>query len=100
MAGGVSRMKFNEGWRDVEMIETIQENNLPDSFVAIYEAGGVHNVNKNRFEAVGAKQTRWVQDTEFTFSGFMRIMALFMGGAFKNQTQKTMDAFKAFAERS
>jgi uncharacterized membrane protein len=97
-AGGVSTMTFNERGRNVVMTETIKENNLPESFIAIYETNGVHNVNKNRFEATGAGQTRWIQDTEFRFSGLMAIMALIMGGVFKRQTRKAMEAFKSFAE--
>ena len=43
-------------------------------------------------------KTRWVMETEFKFSGMMRVMALFMRGAFPKQTRKMMDNFKQFAE--
>ena len=98
--GAISRMVFDERNREIVMMETIIENSLPQRFAAQYEADGVHNININRFEPLGENQTRWMMDTTFTFSGFMRLMALFMRGAFKQQTQKTMQAFKEFAERT
>lgn len=98
--GSQSQLVFDEGGRKIVMTETILEHDLPERFVAQYEAGGVHNININRFEPLGEKPTRWHMDTTFTFSGFMKIVALFMGGAFKRQSQKTMSAFKAYVERS
>ena len=53
----------------------------------------------NRFTAVEPGKTRWVTENEFHCAGlFMKIMAFLMPGAFKKQTLRYMQNFKAFAE--
>ena len=79
------------------MIETIVTRDLPETFSGIYEAKGVWNEVSNHFlEEEGV--TRWVMDSDFRFSGFMLLMLIFMRGAFRKQTEKTMRRFKDFAE--
>lgn len=95
--GAKSRMVYDENGRIIEMIETITNQNFPDEFSATYEAKGVINWNSNRFYAEGDK-TRWVQETEFKFSGIMRVISVFMRGTFPKETMKSMNQFKAFAE--
>lgn len=65
--GAKSRLKYKMGSRDVEMIETITERNLPDSFSATYETKGVWNEVVNRFEEVSPEKTLWVSDVTFKF---------------------------------
>lgn len=96
--GAQSRLVYDENGRTIEMIETISTRNLPDEFSATYEAKGVHNWVSNHFYEIEPDKTRWVMETEFKFSGMMRVMALFMRGAFPKQTRKMMDNFKQFAE--
>ena len=98
--GAKSKMLYDEGGRKIEMIETITAQNFPETFSATYEAKGVKNRIENRFEEIGPDSTRWVMENEFQFSGFMRIMALFMRGAFPKQTLAQMGNFKQFAEGS
>lgn len=98
--GAKSRLLYDEGGRRIEMIETIVRRDLPDEFTGTYEAKGVMNWVSNRFEQEGPDKTRWITESEFQFSGFMRLMALFMRGAFPKQTQEHMQRFKEFAEAS
>ncbi len=99
MPGAKSRLKYNMGNRKVEMIETIVKRNLPEEFSGTYEAKGVHNAISNKFIPVSANKTKWVTETEFKFSGFMKLMGWLMPGAFKKQSQKFLEQFKAFAEK-
>jgi hypothetical protein len=80
------------------MIETIVRRDLPDNFTGTYDAQGVHNIIENHFYTDGPESTRWVMDTEFQFSGFMRIASKFMGGVFRKQSMEFMQNFKDFAE--
>lgn len=96
--GAKSKLLYDMNGRKVEMIETIVSRNLPDEFSGTYEADGVYNLNANRFYEDGPERTRWVLETEFHFSGVMKVMALFMGGAFRKQTMEHMTNFKKFAE--
>jgi hypothetical protein len=98
--GGKSKMNYKMGKREVEMIETITLKNLPKEFTATYEAKGVWNEMKNYFEEIDANTTRWRSDSHFEFSGFMKLIGLFMPGSFKKQSQKSLDRFKVFAEKS
>jgi len=96
--GAKSKLKYKMGKREVEMIETITVKDLPKEFSGTYDAKGVWNEVKNYFEVIDENTTRWYSDCHFEFSGFMKIMAFFMPGVFKKQSQKYLDQFKAFAE--
>lgn len=96
--GAKSKLVYAMGKRDIEMIETIIERRLPEAFSGTYTAKGVHNIMVNKFEEHSNSKTIWKTENEFKFSGFMAIMSIFMNGAFKKQTLKTMNQFKEFAE--
>ncbi len=96
--GAKSRLKFKMGKRDIEMIETITEHNLPDLLTATYEAQGVYNKVKNKFQTIDGNRTKYITEQEFRFKGIMRLMAAFMPGAFKKQSMKYLNDFKQFAE--
>ena len=96
--GTKSKLVYQMGKREIEMVETIQVYNLPEEFTGTYEAKGVYNVVKNHFIPVSDSKTRYVTEQEFQFSGFMKLMGLLMPGAFKKQSMKYLQAFKNFAE--
>lgn len=96
--GAKARLEYDEGGRKVELIETILRRDLPEAFNGYYEGPGVKNWIRNRFVEEGPDQTRWIVDTEFAFSGLMKIMAPFMRGGMAKQTQTFMHNFEAFAE--
>ena len=95
--GAKSKLVYDMNGRTVEMVETITERKLPDEFHGIYETKGVWNSFKNYFYDE-AGQTRWVTETDFRFSGFMVLMRLVGGAAFRKETLATMNRFKKFAE--
>jgi hypothetical protein len=84
--------------RDIEMVETIEKNNLPKKLFVSYDAKGVFNKQKNYFEEVGNNSTKWISDNEFECSGFMKIIAILTPESFKKQTYMYMKDFKAYAE--
>lgn len=96
--GATAKINYKMGKRTVEMIETITHQDLPAELHGTYETQGVTNIQKNYFKDEG-NTTRWISESEFQFSGFMKLMGLFMGAKpFKKQTNIYMDDFKAFAE--
>jgi carbon monoxide dehydrogenase subunit G len=97
--GARSRLKYKMGKREIEMVETITKQNLPEVFAATYDAKGVHNLQFNKFIPVSENKTKWVTETEFKFSGFMKLISFLMPGTFKKQSQKYLDDFKAFSEK-
>ena len=98
--GTQMKMRYKMGKGEIEMVETILERNFPEVFHASYEAKGVYNVQRNYFKEIEGNTTKWISESEFRFSGFMAIMALFMKGAFKKQSMSYLVDFKAFAEQA
>ncbi len=98
--GAKSKLTYNMNGRKIEMIETITVNKLPDEFSGTYETKGVFNTYENFFHEEGADKTRWITVSDFRFSGFMKLMAVFMRGSFRKETQKFLDRFKEFVETS
>lgn len=100
--GAKSKMRYKIGKREIELIETIQVYNLPEEYTAVYEAKQMVNTMSNHFTAIDDSHTKYVAHIEYTkFNGFMiKLMATLMPGMFKKQTQKWLDQFKAFVERS
>ena len=97
--GSKARLKYDMNGRQIEMIETITNRNLPHEFDGTYEAPNIVNHIWNRFETVDGDRTRWTSENEFKFSGLMRFLAFLMPNAFKKQSYQYMVNFKAFAER-
>lgn len=97
-AGAISKLTYLMGKRKIEMKETILENTLPNKFIAIYEAKGVWNKIANEFEAINTNSTKYSTQNEFVFKGFMKLISWLMPSAFKKQSCKYQEQFKAFAE--
>jgi len=96
--GAKARLVFLMGKRKIEMIETITVRNLPVEFTGTYEADGVYNIVKNSFSILSDNRTLYETEQEFRFSGFMKIIAFVMPGAFKKQSLKYLAAFKNYVE--
>ena len=98
--GSTTRLEHKMGKREVTMIETVTQRDLPETFTATYEAKGVWNEAVNRFSESEDGGTRWEMNTEFRCTGVMWLMTTLMPGMFKKQTQATMEAFKSFVENA
>jgi hypothetical protein len=96
--GAKSRLTYQMGTRQIDMIETITVRNLPDTLSGTYEAKNVWNLVENRFIEEGPSVTKWVRDTECKCSGWLKLMARFAPGTFKKESRKHMYRFKRFAE--
>lgn len=98
--GATMKLSYTMGKRHIEMIETITKRNLPFEFDGTYEAKNVFNEVKNRFDETAEGHTLWTAENEFRFSGIMKLMGWLMPGAFKKQSYKYMQDFKAFVENN
>ena len=90
---------FKTGKREMKMLETVKRNNLPHSYLISYEVNGVFNEVDSQFEALNENKTRYTTNNLFRFKGMMKIMALFMKGAFKKQSLSYLNSFKKFVEK-
>ena len=104
-AGAKSRISYGGGNSspngNLQLIETIKVKNLPNELSALYETKFFKNHNTHRFEELPGGRTRWINENEYQFSGFLRFLVKLLGAKkFKEQSFRNMMSFKAFAEKS
>ena len=66
-SGAKSKLRYKMKNREIEMVETILERNLPNEFTATYEAKGVWNRIVNEFHDTPEGHTKWITHQEFQF---------------------------------
>jgi len=97
--GARSRLTFRRGKNGtMVMTETIERSALPDEWSVAYEVSGVHNLCETRFTARDAGTTLIEQRNVFRFSGFMRVVGLLFARSFPIETQRSLEAFRDFAD--
>lgn len=96
----VSKLFFQHGKREMELTETIINNQLPHSFEAHYHHKHMDNTLITTFTAISNTQTEYKNEGEYTrVSGVMpKLMMLLFPGMFRKQAYKWMENFKEFAE--
>ena len=99
--GAKSKLVYQMGKNNCELIETITVKNLPDEFSGTYETKGMWNTVTNRFVAVNESSTKWICESEFKGQSLMmKLMMFFAPGMFKKETCKMLKNFEAFAEKA
>lgn len=98
--GAQTRMLYKFGKSDMELIETIRNNNLPNSFEALYEHKHMNNTMLSTFEDLGNDKTLYTTQVNYIeMKGLMiKIMAKLFSGKFKKGPEKWMQQFKEFVE--
>jgi len=96
--GAVAELVFNENGRKVVLQETITERRAPDFLAGTYESSHGTSIIVNHFEAIDGNTTRWSSWGNFTFTGFMRYLSLFIGPALRRRTEGDMARFKLMVE--
>ena len=84
--------------RKIVMIEEIITNNLPEEKKVTYTADAVYNIVTNRFVKISDNKTKFINEQEFAFQGYMKIVGFFMPSAFKQQSRVYLKDFKEFVE--
>ena len=107
--GTESRVVMQMGQQQMECTETITRREpanlygIPRDSVVHFDreivAKGMWSAVRDRLTEAGPQTTLWASENEYRFSGLpMRLVSLFMRGAFRKQSQLHMQDFKAFAE--
>ena len=91
-----------EDERRIDLLETIISIDLPNEKIALYEHVHMTNTQTSRFKAIDGLKTQYISEVEYTqFNGlFIKLIAKIFPGKFKAQSQKWMNQFKAFAEKT
>ncbi len=100
--GAKSLLTYKHGKREMQLIETITAKNLPKEFSGTYEHKHMDNAVTCSFKALSHNTTRMDYLVHYTkFKGFIpKLMAFLMPGLSKKYTQKWLDQFKDFVERT
>ena len=98
--GAVSKMLYKMGKGNMQLTETIIENNLPDSFFAQYHHKHMDNTMRCTFKALNENTTLYSSEIHYTaFRGFIpKSLAILFPKMFKNQVNKWLISFKNFVE--
>ena len=98
-SGAVSKMYYKYGKRDMELMETITVNRLPDLFESSYRHKHMDNTMKCKFVALNDNLTRY--EFEYTRVSWVlpKLMAILFPSVYRKQGEKWMKQFKEFAEK-
>lgn len=98
--GAQTRMLYKFGKSEMELLETIRDNNLPHSFEALYEHKHMDNTMLSTFEDLDGDKTIYSTQVNYIeLKGLMiKIMAKLFSGKFKKGPEKWMQQFKSFVE--
>lgn len=95
--GSQCRLVYRQGDREIEVVETVLERELPERFTSAYSTAGMNSQMVSRFEDRG-EHTRWYTDNTFNGTGLLKVMPWIMPWIFKNRTLRLMQHFKDYAE--
>lgn len=91
--GSQGAFLFDFGNYQMEMKITVEENQLPDRIIQIFEVPGAWNRCDNRFIAMG-DQTKWIMDVIFEFDEKQDLPV----EPFIQKTTEAMQIFKDYVE--
>lgn len=108
--GTESRVVMQMGKQKMEGTETITRrepanlHGIPRDSVVHFDreivSKGMWSAVRDRLTEAGPETTLWASENEYRFSGLsMRLVGLFMRGAFRKHSRQHMQDFKAFAEQ-
>lgn len=97
----ISKLYYKMGKGEMELTETILENNLPDKFSAFYFHKHTENTMTSSFTSLDKNTTRYDAVIHYTkFKGIIvNVMKTLFPNFFKKQVQKWLNNFKVFIEK-
>ena len=94
-------INFNDNGKKeskIIMIEEILSNNLPTEKKLKYTSNGILNIVTNKFEKISDNQTKFINEQEFVFNTYMKLLFYFSKSSLKYQTRLYLNNFKDFVE--
>ena len=81
------------------MIEEVLSNNLPIEKKLQYTSNGILNIVTNKFEKISENKTRFINEQEFIFNIYMKLLFYFSKSSLMYQTRLYLNNFKDFVEK-
>jgi len=99
--GAVSKMYYQHGKHNMELVETITKNALPYLFEASYHHKHMDNTMKCNFIALNENKTKYEFEYEYTRINWVmpKLMSLLFPSMYRKPAEKWLKQFKEFAER-
>ena len=94
-------INFNDNGKKeskIIMIEEILSNNLPIEKKLQYTSNGILNIVTNKFEKISENETKFINEQEFVFNTYMKLLFYFSKSSLKYQTRLYLNNFKDFVE--
>jgi len=97
----IAKMYYTQGKDEMELTETITNNNLPESFEAFYHHKHMDNTMKVTLTAISRNETQYDTEIEYTRVDWImpRIFMTLLWGKFKKISELWTLNFKAFVEK-
>ena len=97
--GSKMLLKYDDGKRKFELLETILKRDFPHEFHATYEMPGMYNEQRNYFTETTDGKTKWVSQSMFSSDKLLyRLMFMLAPFIFKKQSRLIMSDLKNFVE--
>ena len=98
--GSVSHMYYKQGKREMEIVETITANNLPQAFEGFYHHAHMDNTMKVTFTALEDDRTLYESEIEYIRISWImpKLISILFPGMFRKPPAKWMKNFKDFVE--
>ncbi len=95
-----TRLRYKQGRNDIELIETILVDDLPQERKGLYVHKHMTNTMSNSFQDLGDGTTRYIAEVHYTEIShpIAKFISWIFPGLFKRQVQKWMDNFQKFVE--
>jgi len=97
-SGAAIQLEQKLGNQLITVIETLENNAMPDEITFTYSAPQLWYRTKNSFIQSGPHKTTWIRECEFKCSGLYKAISLVAPGRFKKHVYKEMESFKRFCE--
>ncbi|MFK7948820.1 MAG: SRPBCC family protein [Saprospiraceae bacterium] len=97
----VSKMYYKQSKLDMEITETIIENNLPESLIGFYHHEHMDNYMQYKFTWLGNNKTLYESEIDYIRINWImpRLMAILFPSMYRKQVEKWMRQFKEFVEK-
>jgi len=96
--GASVQLKRKVGKQLSTVIETLENNSLPNEITFTYSAPQMWCRSKNSFIQSAPNKTTWIREHEYKCTGIHQVLNLLAPGRLKKQTAKEMEVFKRFCE--
>ena len=96
--GSVAEFVFAERGRPVALKATVTERREPDFLAGTYESPQGNSLIVHHFDKISDDRTRWSVWGNFTFTGVIKYLSVFLAGNIRRRMEGDMQRFKLMVE--